>query len=150
MSLGSLRNLGIVQMRLGKAEEAEELFKRAITVDASDGYSHFILGVLYYRQGLDNLAFNSMDSGLSCDPENAKAHHYLGAMCIKRGLRERARQEFQSVIAIDPTYGDAYYNLAYLCVTDSPQQLDQARNFYHQAQKNGTTADPAMDRALGT
>lgn len=149
-NLYTLRNLGIVKMRLGKAEEAEELFKRAITTDASDGYSHFILGVLYYREGLDDLAFSSMDRGLSCAPGNAKAHHYLGAMCIKRGLRERARQEFQSVIAIDPTYGDAYYNLAYLCVTDSPQQLDQARNFYHQAQKNGTTADPAMDRALGT
>lgn len=149
-NLYALRNLGIVKMRLGKPDEAEELFKRALSVDASDGYSHFILGVLYYRRGQDDLAFSAMDRGLTFDPENAKAHHYLGAMCIKRGLRERARQEFQSVIAIDPTFGDAYYNLAYLCVTDSPPQLERARDFYHKAQKNGTDADSAMDRALGT
>ena len=65
-------------------------------------------------------------------------------------MRERARQEFQRVIAIDPTFGDAYYNLAYLYVTDSPPQLARARNFYLEAQKNGTAADAAMDRKLGT
>jgi len=146
----ALRNLGIVKMRLGKKDQAEELFKRAITTDANDGYSHFILGVLYYRDGRDDLAFDSIDQGLRCDPKNAKAHHYLGAICIKRGLRERARQQFQSVIAIDPTYGDAYYNLAYLCVTNSPPLLEQARDFYQQALRNGTTGDAAMDRELGT
>ena len=83
-------------------------------------------------------------------PNNAKAHHYLGAIFIQRGMRERARQEFQRVIAIDPTFGDAYYNLAYLYVTDSPPQLVRARNFYLEAQKNGTAADAAMDRKLGT
>lgn len=146
----ALRNLGIVEMRLGKNQQAEKTFREAISRAPRDGYSHFILGVYYYRTGMDDLAMDSMDAGLEISPDNARAHHYLGAMCIKRGLRERARQEFQSVVAIDPTFGDAYYNLAYLYVTDSPPRLDLARQFYRQAQQNGTKSDAAMNRALGT
>ena len=146
----SLRNLGIIKMRMGKGEEAEQLFSSAIKFNPEDDYSHFILGVYYYRNGLNDLAIKSIDQGLQIAPNNAKAHHYLGAIFIQRGMRERARQEFQRVIAIDPSFGDAYYNLAYLYVTDSPPQLARARNFYLEAQKNGTAADAAMDRKLGT
>ena len=146
----SLRNLGIIKMRLGNGREAEQLFSSAIKYNPEDDYSHFILGVYYYRNGLNDLAVKSIDQGLQIAPNNAKAHHYLGAIFIQRGMRERARQEFQRVIAIDPTFGDAYYNLAYLYVTDSPPQLARARNFYLEAQKNGTAADAAMDRKLGT
>ena len=146
----SLRNMGITKMRLGKGIEAEQLFKSAIKYNPEDDYSHFILGVYYYRNELHERAVKSIDRGLQIAPNNAKAHHYLGAIFIERGLRERAREEFQRVIAIDPTFGDAYYNLAYLYVTDSPPQLVRARNFYLEAQKNGTAADAAMDRKLGT
>ncbi|MCP4848411.1 MAG: tetratricopeptide repeat protein [Verrucomicrobiaceae bacterium] len=146
----SLRNMGIIKMRLNKGKEAEMLFNSAIKYNPEDDYSHFILGVYYYRNGLNERAVKSIDQGLQIAPNNAKAHHYLGAIFIERGLRERAREEFQRVIAIDPTFGDAYYNLAYLYVTDSPPQLVRARNFYLEAQKNGTAADPAMDRKLGT
>ncbi len=146
----TLRNMGITKMRLDKGNEAEQLFNTAITHNPDDDYSHFILGVYYYRNGLNDLALQSIDRGLQIAPDNAKAHHYLGAICIERGLRERAREEFQRVIAIDPSFGDAYYNLAYLYVTDSPPRLVRARNYYLEAQKNGTAADTAMDRKLGT
>ena len=146
----TLRNLGIVKMRLGQNQEAETLFKKSIQIEPDNGYSHFILGVYYYRIGLDDLAIKSIDEGLKKSPENAKAHHYLGAICIKQGLRERAIKEFESVITIDPNFGDAYYNLAYLYATEDPKRLDLARECYLRAQQNGTSADEAMDQALGS
>ena len=146
----TLRNLGIVKMRLGQNQEAEKLFKQSIQIEPDKGYSHFILGVYYYRIGLDDLAIRSIDEGLKKAPENAKAHHYLGAICIKQGLRERAIKEFESVITIDPSFGDAYYNLAYLYATENPKRLDLARECYLRAQQNGTSADEAMDQALGS
>ena len=146
----TLRNMGIVKMRLGQNQEAERLFKKSIQIEPDNGYSHFILGVYYYRIGLDDLAIMSIDEGLKKAPENAKAHHYLGAICIKRGLRQRAIKEFESVITIDPSFGDAYYNLAYLYATEDPQRLDLARECYLRAQQNGTSADEAMDQALGS
>ncbi len=146
----ALRNLGIVKMRLGQNQEAETLFKKSIQIEPDNGYSHFILGVYYYRIGLDDLAIKSIDEGLKKSPENAKAHHYLGAICIKQGLRERAIKEFESVITIDPNFGDAYYNLAYLYATEDPKRLDLARECYLRAQQNGTSADEAMDQALGS
>ena len=145
-----MRNQGIVKMRLGKGAEAEELFKRAIAIDATDDYSHFILGVHYFRAGRHANAMSSLDRGLQLNPDHARAHFYLGSICIETGMRERARQEFQSVIAIRPEEGDAYYNLAYLYVTDTPPRLDLARDYYLRAQRNGTEPDRAMDRALGT
>lgn len=146
----TLRNLGIVKMRLGQNQEAEKLFKQSVQIEPDKGYSHFILGVYYYRIGLDDLAIRSIDEGLKKAPENAKAHHYLGAICIKQGLRERAIKEFESVITIDPSFGDAYYNLAYLYATENPKRLDLARECYLRAQQNGTSADEAMDQALGS
>ena len=146
----TIRNLGIVKMRLGENQEAEQLFKKAAQIEPENGYSHFILGVYYYRIGLDDLAIKSIDEGLKMSPENAKAHHYLGAICIKQGLRERAIKEFENVITIDPSFGDAYYNLAYLYATENPKRLDLARECYLRAQQNGTSADEAMDQALGS
>ncbi|MEE3176883.1 MAG: tetratricopeptide repeat protein, partial [Verrucomicrobiota bacterium] len=146
----TIRNLGIVKMRLGENQEAEQLFNKAAQIEPENGYSHFILGVYYYRIGLDDLAIKSIDEGLKMSPENAKAHHYLGAICIKQGLRERAIKEFENVITIDPSFGDAYYNLAYLYATENPKRLDLARECYLRAQQNGTSADEAMDQALGS
>ena len=99
---------------------------------------------------MDEEAIQSIDRGLAIAPDNAKAHHYLGAICIKQGLRDRAIKEFESVIAIDPSFGDAYYNLAYLYATSNPKRLDLARDCYLRAQQNGTSADNAMDSALGS
>ncbi len=146
----TVRNLGLVKMRLGLQKEAEEFFKKAIELNPNDGYSHFLLGVYYYRIGMDDAAIASIDRGLKISPENAKAHHYLGAICIKQGLREKAIKEFESVIALDPSFGDAYYNLAYLYATANPKRLDLARDCYLRAQQNGTSADNAMDSALGS
>ena len=135
---------------MGENQEAEQLFNKAAQIEPENGYSHFILGVYYYRIGLDDLAIKSIDEGLKMSPENAKAHHYLGAICIKQGLRERAIKEFENVITIDPSFGDAYYNLAYLYATENPKRLDLARECYLRAQQNGTSADEAMDQALGS
>ena len=146
----TIRNLGLAKLRLGHREEAENLLKKAIEIQPNDGYSHFLLGVYYYRIGMDEEAIQSIDRGLAIAPDNAKAHHYLGAICIKQGLRDRAIKEFESVIAIDPSFGDAYYNLAYLYATSNPKRLDLARDCYLRAQQNGTSADNAMDSALGS
>lgn len=146
----TIRNLGLANLRLGQREEAENLLKKAIEIQPNDGYSHFLLGVYYYRIGMDEEAIQSIDRGLAIAPDNAKAHHYLGAICIKQGLRDRAIKEFESVIAIDPSFGDAYYNLAYLYATSNPKRLDLARDCYLRAQQNGTSADNAMDSALGS
>ena len=146
----TIRNLGLAKLRLGQREEAETLLKKAIEIQPNDGYSHFLLGVYYYRIGMDEEAIQSIDRGLAIAPDNAKAHHYLGAICIKQGLRDRAIKEFESVIAIDPSFGDAYYNLAYLYATSNPKRLDLARDCYLRAQQNGTSADNAMDSALGS
>ena len=146
----TIRNLGLANLRLGQREMAENLLKKAIEIQPNDGYSHFLLGVYYYRIGMDEEAIQSIDRGLAIAPDNAKAHHYLGAICIKQGLRDRAIKEFESVIAIDPSFGDAYYNLAYLYATSNPKRLDLARDCYLRAQQNGTSADNAMDSALGS
>ena len=146
----TIRNLGLANLRLGQREEAENLLKKAIEIQPNDGYSHFLLGVYYYRIGMDEEAIQSIDRGLAIAPDNAKAHHYLGAICIKQGLRDRAIKEFERVISIDPSFGDAYYNLAYLYATSNPKRLDLARDCYLRAQQNGTSADNAMDSALGS
>lgn len=146
----TIRNLGLANLRLGQREEAENLLKKAIEIQPNDGYSHFLLGVYYYRIGMDEEAIQSIDRGLAIAPDNAKAHHYLGAICIKQGLRDRAIKEFERVISIDPSFGDAYYNLAYLYATANPKRLDLARDCYLRAQQNGTSADNAMDSALGS
>ncbi len=148
-NLYALRNLGIVLMRTGEIAEAESCFRRALAADSADGYSHFLLGVLHYRTGDREEALADMERGLQVAPDNAKAHHYIGALCVFDD-RERAFEAFQRTVELDPTFGDAYFNLAYLCATEQPPRLNEARDYYTLAQKNGSPADPAMDRTLGS
>ncbi len=159
LNVYTLRNLGIVKIRLNESEEAEQLFRKAIAREPEEDYSHFILGYLYYKQRSYDKATAAMERVVQINPGNAKAHHYLGVICLENAktdksraamLRDKARTEFKRVVSIDPKFLDAHFNLAVLYITAPTPERQLARQHYITYLKAGGQPDKVMERAVGT
>lgn len=155
-NIHSLRNLGIVKIRLKKWDEAKLALEKALAYGPEDHYSHYVLGVLHYRHKQPEAAIQAMESSLQLNPNNARAHFYIAVICMEQsgqgeGRRnpDRAVSELKQVIKLDPKYGDAHFNLAILYIESPQPQILQAREHYRQALRLGSPADPTMDRQLG-
>lgn len=153
----SLRNLGIVKIRLKKWDEATQVLEKALAYGPDDHYSHYVLGVLHYRLGQSDAAISEMEESLKLHPGNARAHFYIAVICMQqnngsKGRRDpdRAVAELKQVLKIDPKYGDAHFNLAILYIEAPQPQILQAREHYRQALFYGSEATPQMTRQLGT
>jgi len=156
-NIHSLRNLGIVKIRLKKLDEARQLLEKALAYGPEDHYSHYVLGVLHYRLQQPEAAVKAMEESLRLNPANARAHFYISVICMEqdelgRGRRDpdRAVAELKQVLKIDPQYGDAHFNLAILYIEAPQPQILQAREHYRQALLNGSQPTPEMERLLGT
>ncbi len=157
----TLRNLGLTKRRVGKPEEAEQLFAKAIAFDPDNDYSNFILGCHYYYEGDPERAVAAMNRVIELNPGNTKAHHYLGSIYLARfmdselppsdrlQMAARAQSEFETVVGIDPSFKDAHFNLAYLYLSGNEQDLGRARNHYRSYLASGGASDRAMEQRLG-
>ena len=155
-NIHSLRNLGIVKIRLEKWDEAKQVLEKALAYGPDDHYSHYVLGVLHYRLQQPEAAIKAMEESLRLNPDNARAHFYIAVICMEQagggqGRRDpqRAVEELKQVIRLDPQYGDAHFNLAILYIEAPVPQLLQAREHYRQAQQFGSKPTPEMSRLLG-
>lgn len=153
----SLRNLGIVKIRLSKWEEAQTTLEKALAYAPEDHYTHYVLGVLHYRLQQPDAAIKSMEESLRLNPSNPRARFYIAVICMEQkqggqGRRDPARAvaELKQVIKLDPKYGDAHFNLAILYIEAPQPQYLEAREHYRQAVRLGSEASPEMERLLGT
>ena len=153
----SLRNLGIVKIRLEKWDEATQMLEKALAYAPDDHYSHYVLGVLHYRLQQPEAAIKAMEESLKLNPNNARARFYIAVICMEQtggaqGRRDplRAVEELKQVIKLDPKYGDAHFNLAILYIERPEPQLLEAREHYRQALLFGSQPTPEMSRLLGT
>ena len=155
-NIHSLRNLGIVKIRLKKYDEAKGVLEKALAYEPDDHYSHYVLGVLHYNLGQSEAAISAMEKSLALNANNARAHFYIAVICMEQtaggaGRRdpERAVAELKKVLQLDPKYGDAHFNLAILYVEAPEPQFLEAREHYRQAVRLGS-ASPQMTKLLGT
>ena len=153
----SLRNLGVVKIRLKKWDEAKQVLEKALAYEPENHYSHYVLGVLHYRLRQPDAAIAAMEESLRLNPKNPRAHFYIAAICMEHrggshGRRdpERAVSELKKTLQLDPKYGDAHFNLAILYIEAPQPQLLQARQHYRQALRLGSQGTPDMERRLGT
>ena len=155
-NIHSLRNLGIVKIRLKKWDEAKQVLEKALAYGPEDYYSHYVLGVLEYRMKQPEAAIKAMENSLQLNPDNPRAHFYIAVICMEQegaGQRrrnpDRAVAELKEVIKLDPKYGDAHFNLAILYIESPQPQILQARDHYREALRLGSPPAAEMDRQLG-
>src|SRR4030042_1688020 len=93
----------------GNRGEAIREYKTALTLDSNNPEAHLDLGLIYWRQGLDQCA-------LGVYPRSEKMNYYLGVFhCRSPNPDERAaRDYFLKVVELNPSHADACVALAEL------------------------------------
>jgi tetratricopeptide (TPR) repeat protein len=92
--------------------EAEEAYKKALTLDPTLSNALTNLGNLEYRRDQIEQAEEYYRRALACDPEQPEALYNLGFLCFERDEIEQAIVLFDQALQSDPSFADAHFNLA--------------------------------------
>jgi len=140
--LSALINLGLVEFRLGRAEDAQRYLERATRLKPDAGLAWMMLGVIYNNQ--DNLegATAALAQAVYLSPKNPQAHNYFAVVLSKREWYSGAEDELQKAIELAPNFAEAHFNLALVYFTRHPPAVELARRHYQRALELGEAPDP--------
>lgn len=93
----------------GGEELLQEEVEKKARVDRSMKINQ--LGVMYYNQGLYDLAIEQYEKALEIDPTNPEAHYNMGYAYIRQGRHNEALEEFKKVVSLNPYDSEAHSNL---------------------------------------
>jgi peptidoglycan hydrolase CwlO-like protein/Tfp pilus assembly protein PilF len=144
----ALCNLAVIELRMGKLDEASAYLKRARAKNSSYAPALFYEGVVAYRRGQLDAALEAFGQSVQFDSSNADAHNYMGLIASRKGWSTRAESEFNKALALKPAHSEACFNLAVLYSTGESRSKDKAKEFYQKARKNGAGRDEAIERFI--
>jgi tetratricopeptide (TPR) repeat protein len=93
-------------------ERAEDLYRKAIALDATLANAYTNLGNVRFRRGFPEEAETLYRKALSIDEEQPEAYYNLGFLQYERGEATAAVSCFERAVGIDPAFADAHFNLA--------------------------------------
>jgi superkiller protein 3 len=103
-------NLALALNRADRTTEAIEEMKHALAIDAR-AETHYMLGVMYSRQGEFDVAIRELTAASSTDPRSANARVALAAVFQAQRQWDDAEREIRRAIAIAPDPA-SYYMLS--------------------------------------
>lgn len=101
---GPLLNLGLLQAKAGRLDEAEKAFKAAIERNANSAPAFNHLGIVYRRLGRFTEADAAYQQALEVDPNYANAYFNLGVLCdLYLQQPQRALEAFERYLQVATT-----------------------------------------------
>ncbi|HET8759480.1 MAG TPA: tetratricopeptide repeat protein, partial [Nitrospiria bacterium] len=103
-------NLGLAEVRRGRATEAEQAFQQAAALNPNDPDVYYQRGVLASRDGRSSDAAQLFEAALARRPEYFLAHYELARLEDGRGRRDAAAEHYQRFVETvprDPAWSDA-------------------------------------------
>jgi Flp pilus assembly protein TadD len=101
---GALVNLGILQSKGGRLEEAEATFKAALERHATNATALNQLGIIYRKLGRFQDADQAYQQATQADPNYANAYFNLGVLCdLYLQQPERALQAYERYLELSPS-----------------------------------------------
>jgi Flp pilus assembly protein TadD len=111
-------NLGLALDMVGRAEEAQAEFAKAVALNGSlkqpSPWPPHNLGYLLLRLDKLDAAEKALRDSLQYDPGFAQAHYHLGRVLEKQGRDAEAIAEYRAAISRDPAQAEPYYSLGLL------------------------------------
>lgn len=110
--------LGILLHELGEDEEAVRQLKWSLQLSPNDPQTKGILGQIYLKQRLTNMAITEFEGALAADPQQHLLLLYLARACAQAGKHGRAIEAFTTFsqrleeLAEDEFLGQAYVEMA--------------------------------------
>jgi tetratricopeptide (TPR) repeat protein len=103
---------GVLSTDKEQWSEAEQLFRRAIAVDASYLPARLGLAEMLLRSGDFDGAGQELNAAVGLDSHNSSAHYGLGLVHLQKGEFDAATGEFRLALSLRPGYLEAQKNLA--------------------------------------
>jgi tetratricopeptide (TPR) repeat protein len=144
----ALVNLGLVEFRLGRAEESQAYLQRAIRVKPDAGFAWMMLGVTYMNDDDPEAATAALAQAVYLIPKSPQAHNYYAVTLARRGWYDAAEDELEKVIELAPDFAEAHFNLALIYFQQNPPAVELARRHYQKALELGAAPDPDFEAKL--
>ena len=106
----ALTLLGAVALQIRPPEQALALLSRAAELDASDAFTHSLLGNVRLKRGDLAGALHSYDQALSLAPRYVDAYYNRGCALLDCGRFEDAIGDFDRAVELNPGFAPAYLN----------------------------------------
>jgi tetratricopeptide (TPR) repeat protein len=103
--------LGVINARIGHAEEALACYDRALAIKPDFAEVHNNRGNLLNRLGQNAEAVASYRKALQIKPEYAEAHNNLGVALYDAGEIDQATTSYREALRVRPSYAEAQNNL---------------------------------------
>lgn len=107
ISTGVLNNYGTALKKMGKTEDAENVFKVALKLTPKDSELLFNLGNLYNAQNKLEKARNKYLEAIDLSPGFAEAHYNLGLIFSKMGDKPSAIKHLKMFLDLSPNVKNA-------------------------------------------
>jgi Flp pilus assembly protein TadD/SAM-dependent methyltransferase len=101
---------GINQHRAGQLAEAEQTYRRILTIDPAHPDSLHLLGIIAHQRGEHAKAVDLIRRAIAGKPF-APFHYNLGLALMGLGRPVEATKEFAQAIALNPNYAEAHSSL---------------------------------------
>ncbi len=121
---------------LNRADQAEQLYKKALELNSLNGKAYMGLASLYTKQGKDDLAEGFVRKALESDSDDPDAHLALARIMSKRADSGKAADEVKKAILADPNNPVLHADMATFMATDKNRATD-AENEFHKALELG-------------
>lgn len=99
-------------LRAGQLAEAEQQFRKILTLDKDNSRARFALGIVCYQLGRLSEAERHLSAAISGSPDFLPAYNNLALVYKAMGDVARGMATLRRVLSIAPGYVDAIYNLA--------------------------------------
>ena len=116
-------NYGVILQGVGKLQDAEWSFRKAIELKPYCAQSNFNLGFILKDLGKLQDAELSFRRAIEINPDFAEAHSNLGNILKDLGKLQDAELSFRKAIEINPDFAMAYYSLSLLKYSDENKIL---------------------------
>lgn len=124
-------NKGTYFYTLGDYEKAIEQFTLMLKVNPNDVFTHFVLGYMYDKSGLTNLAIEELKEAIRLDPGYVNAYNNLASIYHQLGRINEATEMLEAAMRLNPEYVELHENLG--AIYFSLKRYDQARSAFQRA-----------------
>ncbi|MFQ5671684.1 MAG: tetratricopeptide repeat protein [Nitrospinales bacterium] len=107
----ALNNQGHMYFKMGRFEQAREVFDKLIFFGAQDANTYYNAGMARVRLGQTREALPFFQKAVAIDPDSAAFRFSLGNAYKKEKLYDRALKEFKLALKYQPNYPDAINNI---------------------------------------
>jgi predicted O-linked N-acetylglucosamine transferase (SPINDLY family) len=112
MTIEQVIATGLEHHRAGRLEEAETIYRQALTRQPNHHDALQLLGTLAYQRGAHTLAAECLTRAIAANPNVAHYHNNLGSALIELDRSAAAIAAYQRALALNPAFQDAHRNLA--------------------------------------